>query len=292
MDYLSLIKSLRSEALEGIQYKRMRSPFNVFAFIAMLPYIISAFLSFVGFYVLVFIYNGVAAAADYLENWVDRKKKDLHPATEAVLYFITTPFIFLCQCFLSLFSIFFYFSWFIIQMVCFIATLGGTRWQPFLYHSKFGEDAPVFCASTKHGAAHTFAVITFSFLCFNSLLLLILMLVDNLKTAATISEMYTVFAAIATLFELIAVPLMFKKKFGMTAEEFNEYEMASYYEAASGYYDAQNANYYEAPQQNNYYEAPQAASYYAPQQPAAPAAPAAPTAPAAAPQDDDFLPEL
>ena len=43
------------------------------------------------------------------------------------------------------------------------------------------------------------------------------MLVDNLKTAATISEMYTVFTAIATLFELIAVPLMFKKKFGMTA---------------------------------------------------------------------------
>lgn len=221
MDYLSNVKSLRQEALAGIQYKNMKAPFNVFSFIIMLPYIISAFCQFVSFYVLVFFYNGVAAAADFLESWVDKKKKDIHPATEAVLYFVTMPFIFICQCFLSMFSIFFYFSWFILQINCYIATLGGTRWQPFLYHAKFGDEAPKAYATTKVGAYTAFVIVNLCFVGFDSFLSLLNLVIRDYRVTAVISVMIAVFAALNALFILIAVVSMFKKKFveeGKTAE--------------------------------------------------------------------------
>jgi len=271
MDYLALTKSLRQEALAGIQYKRMKAPFNVLAFITMLPYIIAAFLSFVWFYVFVFVYNGISAAADYLESWVDRKKKDIHPATEAVLFFITIPFIFVCHCFLSIFSIIFYFAWFLIQIICYLATLGGTRWQPFLYHAKFGDEAPKFCARTKIGVAHTFTIINLSLVGLGALLFLISLVVDSARTAATIGDIRGVFMVINILFVCIAIPFMFKKKFG-TEEELKEFE-ASYY-----------ANRYAAPAYANYYGAQPVATPVAQQPVSAPQSTGS--------QDDDFLPEL
>lgn len=221
MDFLSQVKSLREEALAGIQYKNMRAPFNVFSFIIMLPYIVAAFAQFVAFYILVFFYNGVAAASDFLETWVEKKKKNIHPATEAVLYLVTMPFIFVCQCFLSLFSIFFYFSWFILQINCYIATLGGTRWQPFLYHAKFGDEAPKFYASTKPGAYIAFVVVNLCFIGFDFFLSFINLVIRDYRATSVISVMIAVFAALNALFILIAVVSMFKKKFveeGKTAE--------------------------------------------------------------------------
>ena len=254
MDYLSHVKSLREEALAGIQNKNMKAPFNVFAFIIMLPYIIGAFCQFVSFYILVFFYNGVAAAADFLENWVEKKKKNIHPATEAVLYFVTMPFIFLCQCFLSMFSIFFYFSWFTLQINCYIATLGGTRWQPFLYHATFGDEAPKFYASTKTGAYSAFVIVNLCFIGFNSFLWLLNVAIRDYRATAVITAMISVFAAINVLFVLIGAVSMFKKKF-ITDDASLEYVAT---------------------------EAPVAQTVAAP----AAAAPAADT------KEDDFLPEL
>ncbi|MBQ8381481.1 MAG: hypothetical protein IJY18_06265 [Clostridia bacterium] len=161
MNYLELIKGLRSEAMEKLQYKKLAMPYSIFAFIAVLPFVVSAFLTMVLYYVLAFLYNCFASAVTYLEGWLKENKKDVQHATEAVLYFVTVPFIFFCHVLLSVFAIFFYFTWFSAQCSFFIATLGGTRWQPFINTASYSADNKKLYARANATASLVFSLVSF-----------------------------------------------------------------------------------------------------------------------------------
>jgi len=164
MNYNSIIKSFICEAKSGIQYKRMGKPFSIFSFIAMLPMIIAATAQVIAYYVLLFVYNGLASSVEYLERWLEGKRGGVRHATEAVLYLVAMPYIFFCQALLAFFAIVFYFCWFALMCCAYVATLGGVKWQPFLNTASFDDYNSR--ATTNVIAAKVYSIISFSLFVF------------------------------------------------------------------------------------------------------------------------------
>ena len=173
MNYNAIAKSFLEEIKSGIQYKKLGKPFSVFAFIAMLPIIILSAVQFIGYYVLLFVYNGLASSVEYLERWLDAKKSDVRHATEAVLYFVAMPYIFFCQALLAFFAVVFYFNWFSLMVYTYLATLGGVRWQPFLTTAKFDGKAKSI-ATTNDIAGKIYSIISFVLFAFVCLFFIIM----------------------------------------------------------------------------------------------------------------------
>ena len=89
MNYSALFKNLKDEVAAMRQYNKLAGPFKVFATFITIPFWVLYAFAIITNYVTLFCFNCVAASADYLESWVEGKKKDIHPATEAVLYLVT-----------------------------------------------------------------------------------------------------------------------------------------------------------------------------------------------------------
>lgn len=217
MNYGALIKGLREEIKTGHQYKNLGSPYSALAFIAMLPFIIVTVSMFIGMYCLLFLYNAFLSGTQYLESWLDTNKKNLHPATEAVLYFCTIPTIFAMRVALSVFSLFFYFSWFNLMCSTYVSTLGGVRWQPFVSEATY--DGVKFGPNTNETAAKAFAIIAFILLALCVLMFLIASGVDDRRDSLQISTVGFVIFAIDAAFVNISVPAIFKKKISSAEEE-------------------------------------------------------------------------
>lgn len=208
MNYSECIQSLSREVKEKRQRKELSMPLRVFSVFGLLPFVILAFLQMIGFYVTLFFYKATASLADYLEGWVDDKKKDVRHATEAVLFFVTMPFIFFVRILLSIFSIIFYISWFFLQVFTYITSLGGIVWTPYIQDVCRERPARAWRPATNYTAATIFiilsCVIYFFFLIFN----IIYLFVDEDFVIVS-----CVFSLIYYLFVAIALPLIFKKKF-------------------------------------------------------------------------------
>ena len=208
MNYSTLLKNLLAEVKSLNQYKEIKKPFNVLAFIAVLPFTIASFFISLFYIIFDFLFNGIASCARYLEKWVDEKKKDIHPASEAVLFFITMPTIFFFNVLLSGFALFYYFTWFVLQVNLFVATLGGTRWQPYIANAEFGEEDLV--VTTNEATSGIFAIASFSLF-----ILTLIMFILAPELGATLFSIYEIGI-------LVAVPLIFKK--AQQAEEAKEIE--------------------------------------------------------------------
>ena len=209
MKFLPLIKGVVSEAHSAFQYKHLGKPWNVFAFVAMLPFIAAAWSLVAVYCATLFMFNAFASASDYLESWVKGEKQGIKHATEAVLYFVTMPTIFFLRVILSFFTISFYFTWFSLQIVAYIASLGGIKWQPFFAEATY-DVKNVWKATTNNVAGIVFSLISF-------VLFVIVTILGIIGVAAAEDlepEYYTVQLIFNLLFFaycFLAVPITFRK---------------------------------------------------------------------------------
>lgn len=219
MNYFSLINGLVREARSLTQYKRLGLPFAILAAIGMVPYIFLFLIYTALFYVELFCFQGLSACVDYLECWLKENRKGLRHATEAVLYFVCMPGIFLFRVVLSLFSIFYYFTWFFVMLLAYLATLGGVRWQPFLTKASY-EEKITLTPTTNRTLAAVFSVIA-CVLLLADLLFFLLYLLDGGSYAAlivygtakgTFAFLFHLFDVIYALFVLLSVLIIFRKK--------------------------------------------------------------------------------
>ena len=228
MDYLALIKGLLGEVSSSKRIAKLGTPVKILAFIGLLPFIIGSAFAILGYVCLTFFYKIVSASVDYLEKWVDRKKADVRQATEAVLYFVTMPWIFFCNVLLSFASVLYCLSWFFIQCFTYLASLGGIKWQPFIMDAKFDEPkkpANVYSHMTKCIAAVSY-FIAFVFFALFFLIYLADGDEDFFSIAAVIDVIYTLGVA-------ISVPIIFKS--GESDVDYDdEYVAASGYAFSSG----------------------------------------------------------
>lgn len=130
MDYQKSIQSLLKEAKKGNSYAQLDKPYRIFLKIALFPFYIVEFALIMAYYIELFFYNAMLSPVTYLEAWQDNKKEGIQHATQAVLFFISTPFIFFLRVLLSLMSFSFFFLWFELMCFTYLVTLGGIKWQP------------------------------------------------------------------------------------------------------------------------------------------------------------------
>lgn len=137
MDYTKLLRDLLKEATQFEQYKRLGVLSQILATICMLPIIAIDLVLIAQFFVIDFILKGLSAPFEILHQFVKKERGEVRHATEAVIYAITLPFLFIYHIYIALFSFYFYLSWFLIMVFTYLATLGGIRWQPFIMDAKF-----------------------------------------------------------------------------------------------------------------------------------------------------------
>lgn len=207
MHYSTLMKGLLSEIKQGVQYKRMITPIKVLAIIAMAPWVATfEILSFI-YRVCLFVYKALAAPASHLHQWMKEQKDEVKHATQAVLYAVCLPVIFLFQIALSLFSIVFYLVWFVYMLNGYILSFGGIKWQPSIADASY-ENSDV-SGNYKPGFVGTtvFVSMTFGFLALALLFGLIFAVAPFVETLA----LMMIFAGAYAVMVWIVNPIMFRK---------------------------------------------------------------------------------
>lgn len=207
MNYQQLIRNLLDEAKQGIRYKQWGQPQKAFAIIAMIPFYASVIFCMVGYYVLLFLYNAFLAPVNYLEAWLEEKGSKVHPATQAVTYLVAMPVIFFLRVMVSFCSFWFFFQWFSLMTVLYIATYGGIRWQPFINTATFDKEYTWTLRPSKEGSG-VFAIILFSLfaaMVFMYMIFAVAEEYDLLTIASVFQAAYYIDAA-------ILVPCIFKKQ--------------------------------------------------------------------------------
>ena len=137
MTYQDKIKGLFSEALQGINYSYISPNLRKIMVVILSPIILSSILLYTTFTVLDFLYRLLIGPCEYLEQWVDKKRENVHWLTEAVIFSITLPFIFLSRILISLYANIYEITWLLLLITTYIATLGGVRWQAYIIDAEY-----------------------------------------------------------------------------------------------------------------------------------------------------------
>ena len=208
MSYTKLISNLYHEAISFKNYKKLSMPFKVFAAILLIPMFIAAALSMIFYTVMAFFYKAGATSVNYLEKWVKEKTSDVRHATEAVIYWITTPTIFFFHVILSIFSLFFFLAWFTTQVYTYLATLGGIRWQPFIMEASYDEiDSRTLALTTDQ--LNLWALIEFCVVISTNVMFAI---ITFTRAMYYVSTPATFILLIVNWGFLISIPFVFKKR--------------------------------------------------------------------------------
>lgn len=212
MNYQQQIKNLLAESREGIRYRRMSQGTRVLTIIAMLPIYAAACVAIAFYYVNLFFYNALLSPVSYLESWLEERQDKVQHATQAVLYFVCIPFIFFNRVLMSLMSFSFYFQWFLLQVIIYLATLGGIKWQPSINEASFKKRSYEF----KPGEVGT---MVFTILAFGAFALyVLLLLIVNVGEVWEIYEFCNVVGWLYSAMVLIVNPILFRKKEIVEAE--------------------------------------------------------------------------
>ena len=206
MEYQSLIKNLLNEAKEGIRYNQLEKPMRILTIIAMLPVLALNCILIAMYYVLLFFYNALLCPVNYLEKWQEQKKDTVKHATQAVIYLVSTPFIFFCRAILSFVSFYFYFLWFEIMAVTYLSTLGGIKWQPFINTATFDKK---YNWELKPNANGTKIYGVVSFIMF--VLWLLFALIVEVAGIYELSSVGTFITVVYFVTIIVVNPILFKK---------------------------------------------------------------------------------
>lgn len=204
MNYSLLMRGLLDECLLFSHYKSLSRPAKVFMAIATAPVILLGAVLVAAYYCLLFLYQAFSMPADSLEAWVKNQKQEVKHATEAVIYLISMPFIFASRVMLAMLSVVFYFLWFELMVVAYIATLGGIRWQPFINCARFDE--PCEKDPCYVGVFNAFAIINFAIFV-QTIVLFILA-----QAFSWVYGWYKLFAIASAVMICLVYPISFARK--------------------------------------------------------------------------------
>ena len=140
MDYSKQIKGLFVEAKQGSQYKRFSSGTKVCTFIGLLPFIIESILLIAVYYIMNFACKLISAPVDYLNGFLKEERDNINHLTQAIIYAIGFPIIFMFKIVLGFLACLMYVLWFLIMCLSYIITLRAIRWQPFLFDAKYDTE--------------------------------------------------------------------------------------------------------------------------------------------------------
>ena len=157
MDYGYLIRALKDEARQNIQFSRMNKFPRFLARLITLPWLLAVMCAVLNYYVTLFFYKACLTPIQHLHNIMRKEGEVVKHGTQVVIYWIAFPIIFDLYILLSLATVAFYFQWFQVMVCMYFATLGGVKWQPFITDATFEERSWVLKPSDK--AANLWGII-------------------------------------------------------------------------------------------------------------------------------------
>ena len=209
MNFNSSFKNLWAEVSDFSQYKQFTTIFKAIAFFAILPFALIAGLLDVFFYVCDFFYRLSSSSISYLEDWVNKTREGVSSASEAVIFLVTTPIIFLARCFISFVAAFFFIIWFFLQCFLYIATLGGIKWRPYIYETDYSNDEK-YVANTNFNAACV-TVLGLALLFGITIIIGIVYLLVERKAQDDVYTVFSIFMWVYLVIASLSVPLVFRK---------------------------------------------------------------------------------
>jgi hypothetical protein len=142
MDYLKLLSNLKKEWKEAgkTRYESLHIALRIIFTIIFIPLRVGFFFSRIFYWLTWFFFKAISAPVDYLQNWLNTQKEGVQHATQAVLYFVCIPTIFMQQVTLAFNAFSFFFQWFGLMIQAYILTLGAVRWQPVISNATFDDE--------------------------------------------------------------------------------------------------------------------------------------------------------
>jgi len=136
LDYLKCTTTLLKEAFSFKKYCAMNTFWAVIIALLMLPFIISSL--FLGAYLifLTFMFKAFKMPIDFLHDLVNKEGKEVKHATQAVLYLISWPWVFLLYAMLSLSLVSIILCYAVLSLLTYLWSLGGFRFHAFIGEAK------------------------------------------------------------------------------------------------------------------------------------------------------------
>ena len=140
IDFLAKMKTLLKEALKFKKYKQMHPCLAVFTGIFMIPVVlmscaVTAFLAF-----LSFVYTVFASPVKFLHALVSGEGQNVKHATQAVIYFLSWPTVFVCYLFISLLLLLILPTYALLSALLYVWTLGGFKFHLFANAENIEKD--------------------------------------------------------------------------------------------------------------------------------------------------------
>ena len=140
-DYLGAALILLKEAFSFKKYKAMHPVLAVFTGIFMIPFVLSSMISALVLILTAFFFKVNKLPIDFLHGMLKSEGKDVHPATQFIIYFFSWPVIFALYASLSLSLLAITALYAGLSLETYVWSLGGYRFHAMI--GTFCEDMAI-----------------------------------------------------------------------------------------------------------------------------------------------------
>ncbi len=224
MDYSKTMRGLIAEAKKGSQYARFTSGTKACMFIGLLPFIIESIALIIVYNIINFVCKLISAPVDYLNGFLKEERDGVKHLSQAIMYAIGFPMIFLFKISLSFLACVMYLLWFYIMCLSYVTTLGAIRWQPFLFDAKYDcKEEYTYTPSAETAKAWSIVQLILGIIYFVGLILVLIGPIRSYSYGYYYSIAHItvgqIFEFIYILITAICIPCIFRKKKGVTEEK-------------------------------------------------------------------------
>lgn len=157
VDFSKGMTTLLKESFKFKKYKALHPFFAVVVGLCQLPYVLISFLTAAAIYVFDFIVGVLAYPFEQVHGLIRREKDEVRGAAEAVIYFLSWPFLFLFYIILTFMTFVLNVLYVVAALTTFIWSLGGFKFHLFL--SRAGDIKKDVKGKYSHAVSIVFTVI-------------------------------------------------------------------------------------------------------------------------------------
>lgn len=132
LDYLNCVITLLKEAFSFKKYKAMHPVLAVFTGIFMLPFVIGSSITAMTLIAVTFCFKVTKLPIDFLHDLMKSEGKDVHPATQFIIYFLSWSVVFSLYATLSLSLVVITVLYAFLSLETYIWTLGGYKFHALI----------------------------------------------------------------------------------------------------------------------------------------------------------------
>ena len=157
VDFSKGMTTLLKESFKFKKYKALHPFFAVVVGLCQLPYVLISFLTAAVIYVFDFIVGVLAYPFEQVHGLIRREKDEVRGSAEAVIYFLSWPFLFLFYIILTFMTFVLNVLYVVAALTTFIWSLGGFKFHLFL--SRAGDIKKDVKGKYSHAVSIVFTVI-------------------------------------------------------------------------------------------------------------------------------------